>query len=644
MKRLITYLSSALLMLFVGGSVFAQGTSYKIENPEELAKEAVTIKTQWDFYWGKFISPQDSSAIPDLQVPVPCEWNKYDLPQEAKKIAKKGYGSASYKLTLINLKPKTEYAFPLYERFYTAFSIFANGEEIYQAGQPDEIWENSKSQQYFDKAVFTSDDAGRAELIIHVSNNFYRKGGFTGSFILSENQAYINSYNRSLLGYCLFSGILFLMFVYCFLLGIRKKDLSSMYLGLLVFAIFLRLITQVFPLLKAFFPELPFSVMLRLEYFAVFMIPFSETLYFDALNKKIFKYIKAKWLAAPALVFLILDIVLPIRLLNRLVPLMQIYMFAIIIVDVILFFIRIIKDKDIISITAIVSLFFIALGATNEILITHHVFLLGSVKFLGLSFVLYAFIQIILLAYIQDRNYRKVVELNRQLAETNMAYYRFVPKEFLELLSKKDITEVALGEYRLQKMAVLSADIRNFTAVSEKLEGIQVFDMLNSYLGRIAPLIRKYHGIIEKYLGDGIIAIFPESAQSALNCALAMQEEMIDLRRDFEARNMPAIKIGIGIHYGKLVIGTGGDQERMTEISLSEDIDVAIKTEAATKVYRRPILVTKETLSQAAKELRVLGKKFDFYGKEQPLLHDEASSPNNRQLYYIYNKKTGALL
>ena len=268
------------------------------------------------------------------------------------------------------------------------------------------------------------------------------------------------------------------------------------------------------------------------------------------------------------------------------------------------------------------------------------VLILGRIKLLGLSFVMYAFFQIIVLAYIQDRNYRKVKELNKELVETNMSYYRFVPKEFLELLSKKDITEVALGEYRVEKMAVLSADIRNFTSTSEKLTPIQVFDMLNSYLRRVAPLIRKYNGIIEKYLGDGIIAIFPESAQSALDCAVAMQEEMIELRKEFEKKNMPQIRIGIGVHYGSVVIGTGGDNERMTEISLSDDIEIAIKTEAATKLYKRPILVTKPTLSQAANELRAIGKKFDFSGKEIAAQEDTAIPP----LYSIYNKKIGEVL
>lgn len=644
MKRLMIFVSSTLLMILSISALFAQGASYKIENPDLLAKEVLTIETQWDFYWGKFIEPDDNTTTPDFKVTVPGEWNKYDLPQEARRIAKKGDGSGTYKLTLANLKPDTEYAMPVFEVFYTASKIYANGKLIFQEGQPAEDWEKGKAEQYYTKAVFKSDATGTAALTIHISNNFYRKGGFRGEFKISENEYYTKSLNRTLVAYSLFTGLLLLMILYCILLSIQKKSLSNLYLALLILGILSRLITAIFPLPKAIFTNMPFAMMLRIEYMALFLIPSSQTLYFDALNKKIFSHIPAKFLAAPAIIFCILDFTLPIRYANRLVPFMQGYMFIIIGIDVVLFFIRIIKDKDLVSIMAILSLIIIALGATNDILIIHHVYVLGSIKLLGLSFVIYAFFQIVLLAYLQDKNYRKVVELNEQLVETNTAYYRFVPKEFLELLSKKDITEVSLGEYRLQKMAVLSADIRNFTATSEKLEGIQVFDMLNSYLGRIAPLIRKYHGIIEKYLGDGIIAIFPESAQSALNCALEMQEEMIELRREFEARQMPAIKIGIGIHYGKVVIGTGGDQERMTEISLSQDIDIAIKTEAATKIYHRPILVTKETLAQAANELRALGKKFDFYGKEQKLLPEDAAGPAVPQLYYIYNEKTGDLL
>ena len=639
MKRLIL-VSISLFMFLCCSNLFAQGALYKVSDREKLALGSETIETNWDFYWGKFISPLDKTTAPDLQVTVPCEWNKYDLPDEAKAVAKKGDGSGTYRLTLTNLKPNTEYAFPVFEVFYTASKIYADNQLIYRSGEPAENWKETKAEQYCDKAVFKTDPTGSVTLTVYISNNFYRKGGFRGKFTLSENKVYIQASRTQLCAYSIFAGLLLFMILYCFLLSLQKKDISSFYLGLLIFGVLSRLVTAVFPLLKAVFANMPFTMILRLEYMALFVMPAAQTLYFDSLNKKIFNHIPAKLLAAPSLIFLMLDFALPIRFANRLVPFMQAYAFLIIGIEVVLFFIRIIKNKDFISIMAIISLIIIAIGTANDILIIHHTYILGRVKLLGLSFVVYAFFQIIVLAYIQDKNYRKVVELNKELVETNIAYYRFVPKEFLELLSKKDITEVNLGEYKVAKMAVLSADIRNFTSTSEKLSPIQVFDMLNSYLRRVAPLIRKYNGIIEKYLGDGIIAIFPESAQSAVNCAVAMQEEMIELRKEFEERGMPAIRIGIGVHYGNVVIGTGGDSERMTEISLSDDIDIAIKTEAATKLYKRPILVTKQTLNQAAIELRAVGKKFDFSGKEVVAQEDTTIPP----LYSIYNNKIGEVL
>ena len=132
------------------------------------------------------------------------------------------------------------------------------------------------------------------------------------------------------------------MILYCLLLSIQKKSLSNLYLALLILGILSRLITAIFPLPKAIFTNMPFTMMLRIEYMALFLIPSSQTLYFDALNKKIFNHIPAKLLAAPAIPFCILDFTLPIRYANRLVPFMQGYMFIIIGIAVVLFFIRII--------------------------------------------------------------------------------------------------------------------------------------------------------------------------------------------------------------------------------------------------------------------------------------------------------------
>ena len=89
---------------------------------------------------------------------------------------------------------------------------------------------------------------------------------------------------------------------------------------------------------------------------------------------------------------------------------------------------------------------------------------------------------------------------------------------------------------------------------------------------------------------------------------------MIELREEFSSRGMPQIQIGIGIHYGDIVIGTGGNNDRMTEISLSKDIDIAIRTESQTKQYHRPILATYDAIKYAATEARKEGRKFSFSG------------------------------
>lgn len=415
-----------------------------------------------------------------------------------------------------------------------------------------------------------------------------------------------------------------------------KKDKTSLYLSLFVFSILSRLASESFPLLKVIFPQVSFDLMLKIEFMALFLCPAFYMLYINSMDKSIFKHLNLYFFTIPAFVFLPVNFILPVSILNKLIPEMQIYMFVIILVCLIFLIINAIRHKNSVSVIGILTLVIIGLGAFYDILGNNFLFN-NDHSVLPLCFVIYVIAQTAYLAFIQNQNQLKVIELNEYLSETNKAYYRFVPKEFLDLFSKKDITELGAGEFKSGKMAIMSADIRGFTSMSEQMSEIQVFDMLNSYLKVIAPIIRKYKGIIEKYLGDGIIAIFPESPESALYCAIEMQEKMNDLRKDFEQRGLPLIKIGIGVHYGNVIIGTGGNRERMTEISISEDIDIAVKTEASTKIYKKPIIVTHKALTAAVIEARKHKRTFDFYGKRIEESTDD-------KLYSIYTEKSGNTL
>lgn len=102
----------------------------------------------------------------------------------------------------------------------------------------------------------------------------------------------------------------------------------------------------------------------------------------------------------------------------------------------------------------------------------------------------------------------KIEDLSVEMQLINRSLIRFVPDQIVELLNKKSITDVKLGDSVELTMPILSTDIRSFTHTSEKLAPNQVFELLNEYFALVAPIVRKYNGVITKYLGDGFLLYF----------------------------------------------------------------------------------------------------------------------------------------
>jgi hemerythrin len=119
---------------------------------------------------------------------------------------------------------------------------------------------------------------------------------------------------------------------------------------------------------------------------------------------------------------------------------------------------------------------------------------------------------------------RKVVASHQQalslLQQTEMAYGRLVPHQLLKLLEVKSIVDVKLGDQVERKMTILFSDIRDFTTLSESMTPAENFEFINSYLSQMEPVISKYRGIIDKYIGDAIMALFAQGADDAVNGAV----------------------------------------------------------------------------------------------------------------------------
>lgn len=190
------------------------------------------------------------------------------------------------------------------------------------------------------------------------------------------------------------------------------------------------------------------------------------------------------------------------------------------------------------------------------------------------------------------------IRTHLQLAKINQAYSRFVPYEFLQFLSKESILDVKLGDQVQKEMTVLFSDIRSFTTISEAMTPKENFDFINEYLSRMGPIIRDRCGFIDKYIGDAIMALFPQNAEDAVQAAIAMQQEVTQYNQERKQKNQADIAIGVGLHTGLLMLGTVGESERMESTAIADAVNLASRLESLSKLYGAKIVVSGETLSQ----------------------------------------------
>jgi len=200
----------------------------------------------------------------------------------------------------------------------------------------------------------------------------------------------------------------------------------------------------------------------------------------------------------------------------------------------------------------------------------------------------------------QDITERKKAELERirfteELEELNKAYERFVPRQFLSLLGKTSVIEVQLGDQVEKEMSVLFVDIRGFTAISETMTPQENFNFINAYLEKMEPVISKYHGFIDKYIGDAIMALFPEAADHAVQAAISILETLNKYNNSRIQKGRSPLKVGIGVHTGMLMLGTVGGKSRMDGTVISDAVNVASRVEGLTKTYGTPLLITEQT-------------------------------------------------
>ena len=185
------------------------------------------------------------------------------------------------------------------------------------------------------------------------------------------------------------------------------------------------------------------------------------------------------------------------------------------------------------------------------------------------------------------------------------AYDRFVPFRLLKLLGKSDITDIKLGDQIEKRVTILFSDIRDFSSISESMTPQENFNFINSYLSKIEPLVSDNDGVIDKYIGDAIMAIFPENADDAINCSLSILKQLKVYNDGRIRAKYKPIQIGIGLNTGIAMIGTVGGHNRMDTTVISDAVNLCSRIESLTKNYKAKLLISESTFNSLSIKMKI---------------------------------------
>lgn len=199
---------------------------------------------------------------------------------------------------------------------------------------------------------------------------------------------------------------------------------------------------------------------------------------------------------------------------------------------------------------------------------------------------------------------QKIRALNRlavaydEIERLAASYSRFVPFRLIDLIGFKSVVDVHLKAGREYEMAIIFSDIRGFTGMSEKMPPTESVAFLNSYFSSLAPVFENHGGIIDKFLGDGIMALFLDPAK-ALDAAIEFQRQLAVYNQVNRSGNKRAfVSSGIGIHFGRVLLGAVGYENRMSISVTSDSVNLASRIDGLNKKFGVEMLCSAEMVER----------------------------------------------
>ena len=184
-------------------------------------------------------------------------------------------------------------------------------------------------------------------------------------------------------------------------------------------------------------------------------------------------------------------------------------------------------------------------------------------------------------------------------------FQKYVPKAVIDQFFASP-ERMLVGEDRI--LALLFSDIRGFTTISERMRPNEVVESLNAYFELMVDIIMSNHGVVDKYMGDAIMAFYgaPERTRHEASEAVQSAFEMLEALKDFNVwqtqRGRPEFRIGIGINYGVVTVGNIGSEKKMDYTVIGDMVNIGSRLEGLTKVYDQPIIISESVAKKIEKQ------------------------------------------
>lgn len=201
---------------------------------------------------------------------------------------------------------------------------------------------------------------------------------------------------------------------------------------------------------------------------------------------------------------------------------------------------------------------------------------------------------------------------------------KYISKDLTDKIMKNP-DRVELGGKKAE-ITVMFADIRGFTTISETRTAEEVSALLNEYFTEIEPIINKYNGVINKFIGDAVLVIFGEPVQdrehakNAVKCAYEIAAKVKKIQEKWVDEGKPKIDIGIGINTGDAFVGNIGTQNRFEYTVIGDTVNIASRIEGYNRIYKTRILISQNTYNKLSHIVDVIKiREVDLKGKTKKI-------------------------